>query len=259
MTSVRSGELMPLPIWRVVSSSSEDTMASSAPGTGFRLNTGRLPPSSRQRHAGTPRRSRSWRRCAGPRRGSRCSARRSRHGARSSTSHSVSTPPPSPPRAQIRRVMGGLVHVRPAAGATTAPRRACKQALVPLGVLHHLGAVEARAQGGRMGVLAAQAAADAAVDHDGHRVHLQRIGVVLDGEGGAARQADAGVVAIADVLVDAVLHAHHALALLQQAGDPGLDAALPLELALALGDDDLQAVEVAGEGFLQRLAHLLDA
>ena len=45
MTSVRSGELMPLPIWRVVSSSSEDTMASNMPGTGLRLNTGRLPPS----------------------------------------------------------------------------------------------------------------------------------------------------------------------------------------------------------------------
>ena len=45
MTSVRSGALMPLPIWRAVSSSSDDTMASSVPGTGLRLNTGRLPPS----------------------------------------------------------------------------------------------------------------------------------------------------------------------------------------------------------------------
>jgi hypothetical protein len=41
MTSVRSGELMPLPIWRAVSSNSDETMASSAPGTGLRLNTGR--------------------------------------------------------------------------------------------------------------------------------------------------------------------------------------------------------------------------
>ncbi|MCY1515539.1 hypothetical protein D9M68_501270 [compost metagenome] len=45
MTSVRSGALMPLPIWRVVSSSSDETIASSAPGTGLRLNTGRRPPS----------------------------------------------------------------------------------------------------------------------------------------------------------------------------------------------------------------------
>ena len=46
MTKVRNGELMALPIWRVVSSSSDDTMASNAPGTGFRLKTGRLAPSS---------------------------------------------------------------------------------------------------------------------------------------------------------------------------------------------------------------------
>ena len=46
MTSVRSGALMPLPIWRTVSSSSDETIASSAPGTGLRLNTGLRPPSS---------------------------------------------------------------------------------------------------------------------------------------------------------------------------------------------------------------------
>ena len=46
MTQVRSGVAMPLPICRVVSSSSDDTMASSAPGTGLRLNTGCLLPRS---------------------------------------------------------------------------------------------------------------------------------------------------------------------------------------------------------------------
>jgi hypothetical protein len=126
-------------------------------------------------------------------------------------------------------------------------RRSCQRR-----VLDHLGAVEAGAQRGGMGVGAAQAAAHAAVDHGGHRVHLQRIGVVLERERGAARQADAGVVAGADVLVHAVLHALDALAALQQAGDPGLDAALALELAFALGHDHLQAVEVAGEGLFQR-------
>jgi hypothetical protein len=39
------------------------------------------------------------------------------------------------------------------------------------------------------------------------------------------------VVAVAHVLVDAVLDALDTLAALQQRGDPGLDAALPLELA----------------------------
>ena len=130
--------------------------------------------------AGTPRCSRWWRRCAGPRRESRCSARRSRHGAPCRTSHSVSTPPPSPPRAQIRREMGAWFMSAGRSASTTAPRRRGKQPLVPLRVLDHLGAVEARAQRGRMRVLAAQAAAHAAVDHRGHRIHLQRIGVVLD-------------------------------------------------------------------------------
>ncbi len=46
MTMVRSGETMPAPIWRTVSSSSEDTIRSSAPGTGKRLKTGLRPPSA---------------------------------------------------------------------------------------------------------------------------------------------------------------------------------------------------------------------
>ena len=44
---VRAGVVMPLPTWRTVSRSSDETSRSSAPGTGFRLNTGRLPASSR--------------------------------------------------------------------------------------------------------------------------------------------------------------------------------------------------------------------
>jgi hypothetical protein len=41
MTSVRSRLAMPLPTWRAVSSSSDDSSRSISPGTGFRLNTGR--------------------------------------------------------------------------------------------------------------------------------------------------------------------------------------------------------------------------
>ena len=44
----------------------------------------------------------------------------------------------------------------------------------------------------------------------------------------------------ADILVDAVLDAFDPFAARQQPGDPGFDAALPLELALTLGDDHLQ-------------------
>ena len=46
ITIVRSGVAQAQRTWRAVSSSSEETRASSAPGTGFRLNTGRRPPSA---------------------------------------------------------------------------------------------------------------------------------------------------------------------------------------------------------------------
>ena len=42
-TRVRSGETSPKDTCRAVSSNSEDNKASKAPGTGFRLNTGRCP------------------------------------------------------------------------------------------------------------------------------------------------------------------------------------------------------------------------
>ena len=43
MTKVRSAEARPLPIWRAVSSNSDDTSASSLPGSGFRPSTGKRP------------------------------------------------------------------------------------------------------------------------------------------------------------------------------------------------------------------------
>ena len=95
---------------------------------------------------------------------------------------SVSTPPPSPPSAAIRRVTGrsGDDHAaafRAAAGEETddAPaqrRHACGPTVR---IADHLGAVERRAQHRGMRDLAAQAAADAAVDHRGHRIAAQRI------------------------------------------------------------------------------------
>ena len=48
-TSVRSALSMPLPAWRAVSSNSDDTSASSAPGTGLRLNTRGAPERSLSR------------------------------------------------------------------------------------------------------------------------------------------------------------------------------------------------------------------
>src|SRR3954471_18186030 len=79
-------------------------------------------------------------------------------------------------------------------------------------ILNDLRPVKGGAQHRGVRVLAAQAAADAAVDHGRDRVPAQGIGVVLDGERRAAREPDTRVVAGAGVLVDAVFHSHHSLA-----------------------------------------------
>ena len=109
-----------------------------------------------------------------------------------------------------------------------------------------------------MGVLATQAAADATVDHAGDGVDAQQVGVVLERQRRAPRQANAGMVAGAHVFVDTVLDSLHSLAAFQAASQPRPDAALPLQLAFAFGDDDFQAVERTRERLLQRAAHCVD-
>ena len=126
-------------------------------------------------------------------------------------------------------------------------------------VAHDLGAIERRAQHRGMRDLTAQAAADAAL-HDGcNRIGAQRIGRGLHGERRAARQPDAGMVAGADLVVDAVAGARHALAALEFLGVLGAHAALARELAFAVGDDDLEAFFGGVHRLLQRLHHLADA
>src|ERR671925_250418 len=74
--------------------------------------------------------------------------------------------------------------------------------LVPAGrVLDDFRSVKGRAEHRGVRVLAAKAAADAAVDHCGHRVAAQRIRIVLDGERGAAGQPYARVVPSAGVFI----------------------------------------------------------
>ena len=81
--------------------------------------------------------------------------------------------------------------------------------------------------------LAADAAADAAVEHGRDRVGAQRIGIRLDRQRRAARQADARVVAGAGVGVDAEALAHDALAGGDRLAHQRLLAALLVEHALA--------------------------
>ena len=88
----------------------------------------------RHRRPERPRCSRWSRRCAARRRGSTCSAPRSRHARAVSTSHSASTPPPSPPRAQTSRVIGSVgrcAHAGCSARSDRARAAQREQALVP--------------------------------------------------------------------------------------------------------------------------------
>src|SRR5256885_15735427 len=117
----------------------------------------------------------------------------------------------------------------------------CDELVPPGGVLDDFGAVEGGAEHGGVRVLAAEATTDAAVDHGRHRIGAQRIRIVLDRQRWAAGEPDARVIARAGVLVDAVLHAHVPLALLHLLRDHGTQLPLALELALAFGDDHLQA------------------
>src|SRR6185312_2543422 len=86
------------------------------------------------------------------------------------------------------------------------------------GVAHDLGLVEGRAQHGGVRDLAAQAAADAALIDVRHGVAAQRIGVRLHRQRRAARKPDAGMVAGADRVVDAVARLGDALAARQFLG-----------------------------------------
>ena len=66
------------------------------------------------------------------------------------------------------------------------------------------------------------------------------------------------MVAIAHVFINAIFHTHNTLALFEQPGQPGLDAALALELAFTLGNDDFQTMEVGRQRFGQGLPHLVN-
>ncbi|KAG1080986.1 hypothetical protein G6F40_015668 [Rhizopus arrhizus] len=95
-----------------------------------------------------------------------------------------------------------------------------------------------------MGDFAAVAAADAAAFHVGHRVFLQGVAAVFHRQRRAARQADAGVVAGADVRGHAEAFLHHALAFLDRLVEQRLDAALLVQHAFGLRNDDLGTLDI---------------
>src|SRR5216684_6322846 len=123
-------------------------------------------------------------------------------------------------------------------------------------MVDHAGLEEGRAEDRRVRDLAAEPAADAGLVHVRDRILAQRIGIVLEGERGAAVEAHAGLVARAHVRVDAEARRHHPPPRLETGRDLRLDPALALELALGAGDDDLEPARRRGHGFLHRLERL---
>ena len=121
-------------------------------------------------------------------------------------------------------------------------------------VVDDVGAVEAGAQDGGVGDLAAVAAADAGLVDAGHRVVAQRVVKTFEGQRGAAGQADAGVIAGADVLIDAKARGRDATALFDRLRAQWFFAPLFVQHAFGGGDDDLGAGRLGGEGFNKRVA-----
>ena len=258
MTGVRSASACRCRSGARVSSSSDETSTSSAPGTGFRLK-------HRPRAAELASRHREDLDVVGGRAGAlrdagdrRALRRDSRRGAPPRPATRSSTPPPSPPSAQIRSddrsdvAACSCASLRGCSAARAARRatRARASALVPLRVADHLGAVEAtgtaspRARSRRTG-----------------RSRRSRRSPSRPGRPSADRglslsvsvgQPDSRMQEWSPLQTSSstpYFTRTHALALASSMSrDPRLDAALALELALALGDDHLEAREVAGEG-----------
>src|SRR5262249_44866573 len=86
----------------------------------------------------------------------------------------------------------------------------------------------------------AQAAADAAFDHRGNRFAAEQIGIGLHRQRWTAREPDTGMVAGAQLVVDAVAGLYQSLAALEFVGLLDTDAALPRQHAFAVGNDHFE-------------------
>src|SRR5689334_15487912 len=82
----------------------------------------------------------------------------------------------------------------------------------PARITDDVGTIEGWAQDGGVGDFAAIAAADTGLIDRRDRIVTQRIIQLLDAERGTARQSDAGMIAGADIFIDAEAWLHHAFA-----------------------------------------------
>ena len=95
-----------------------------------------------------------------------------------------------------------------------------------------VGAIEGRTEHSRLRNLPAIAATDAILIDKGHRIVFQRIVGMFERQGRTAREADAGVIASANVGVDAEFLANHAFARAHRLGEHRTNAALLVQHAL---------------------------
>src|SRR6185295_3390557 len=100
--------------------------------------------------------------------------------------------------------------------------------------------------------LAAIAATDTALVDMRHRIVAQRIVERLHRQGWAAGKPHAGMVAGADILVDAEFRLYNPLAALDRLVDHRLLAALPVQHAFRRSDDDLRSGLLRGQRLAQR-------
>src|SRR4030081_3016178 len=105
--------------------------------------------------------------------------------------------------------------------------------------------------------LAAYAASNAAVVDMRYRIAPQRIRIGLDGQRRAAGESDTGVIARADIGIDAETLTHHALAFLGHPLQNGGHAPLSIQFALTFRDDDLRPLVLRRQSLAQRADALL--
>src|ERR1700731_4343225 len=157
----------------------------------------------------------------------------------SSTIQSERTPPPCPPMASTATQIGRSVVYRVGVGVPERsfmmpqsasvgeddtvrlapalqetdhrPAQSGHKAIQPGRIVDDVGAIERGAEHRGFRYLAAIATADAIIVDGRNRVVLERIVGMFDRERRTAGQPDTGVIAGADVLVDAETLAHHAL------------------------------------------------